>query len=649
MDIQKIQNLDKRHFPQRPLEKNCLTLNLENPKKYPNDQIVSIYKNPRIKNMNALFFPLKTKEDINKIQKTNGYLINNFQTCRNYPQFTSKKTISPDHFPYPSLQLFSNKKITKSQSSALITEIGFTQNTTKPSEFKNSIASICKLQKEKIAEKRKINELSNSLWKIPQKTKKLNSILNSSGILKTNSLLKNSFLNNGVLQNSKSASLPNKAFKSTRIIESKITEKSQNAKKSNKAISLRDSTTKTALVQQSNPTSIKTAKLLLKSVLNQLKTTNTLNLKTKLLQHKINSHTLSTGPLLSPTSLQVSIKSKQYYLNDLNESFRNETGNYFNDLFRSHFCKSLSALESMKDLNDSRYKLRMTPISLDSMQGITRPSLAQNINIYLNYQLTARVTHCEPNFYKMSYEKLLAKKKLSCSFLLKREKNEEEKHEKSGGTSIGPAILRKDQVSKQSISSEKEGTSGPRRKTIFFDLDETLIHSCKGGIEKGEFSIIVKMPNKSEKLVWFNVRPFLTDLLNSLKDDFELVIFTASHYCYANPIIDEIDPQKLFKTRLFRDHCDLVDNGIFVKNLAIFKDRDLRDLIIVDNSLSSFAAQISNGVPIIPFIDNKWDDQFSKLKWFLLSLKTCEDVRVEIQNHFDWQKLREKYEPENFN
>jgi len=39
-----------------------------------------------------------------------------------------------------------------------------------------------------------------------------------------------------------------------------------------------------------------------------------------------------------------------------------------------------------------------------------------------------------------------------------------------------------------------------------------------------------------------------------------------------------------------------------VKDLRIIDDRALEDMVIVDNSILSFAAQLDNGVPICSFV-----------------------------------------------
>lgn len=50
-------------------------------------------------------------------------------------------------------------------------------------------------------------------------------------------------------------------------------------------------------------------------------------------------------------------------------------------------------------------------------------------------------------------------------------------------------------------------------------------------------------------------------------------------------------------------------------------------MIIVDNAVYSFGAQLSNGVPITPFKDDKEDREFLYLMNYLTLLKDHEDMR----------------------
>jgi len=55
-------------------------------------------------------------------------------------------------------------------------------------------------------------------------------------------------------------------------------------------------------------------------------------------------------------------------------------------------------------------------------------------------------------------------------------------------------------------------------------------------------------------------------------------------------------------------------------------NRKIEDLIIVDNACYSFGYQIDNGVPIIPYYDNKKDEELKKLLEYLKGL-VSKDVR----------------------
>jgi CTD small phosphatase-like protein 2 len=71
---------------------------------------------------------------------------------------------------------------------------------------------------------------------------------------------------------------------------------------------------------------------------------------------------------------------------------------------------------------------------------------------------------------------------------------------------------------------------------------------------------------------------------------FQVGVFTASHKSYADAILDFIDPEnKLFSFRLYRDSCLKTPDGYYVKDLRIFQDRALSDLVLIDNSVYSFA------------------------------------------------------------
>ena len=61
--------------------------------------------------------------------------------------------------------------------------------------------------------------------------------------------------------------------------------------------------------------------------------------------------------------------------------------------------------------------------------------------------------------------------------------------------------------------------------------------------------------------------------------------------------------------------------------------------MIVDNSVYSFAYQIDNGIPIIPFYHEQSDEEMLHLVFYLNCLATCQDVRVQNREGFELYKL----------
>lgn len=75
------------------------------------------------------------------------------------------------------------------------------------------------------------------------------------------------------------------------------------------------------------------------------------------------------------------------------------------------------------------------------------------------------------------------------------------------------------------------------------------------------------------------------------------------------------------------------------------KNRDLKDVVLIDNAAYSYAHQISNGVPIIPFNDSKSDREFLELTDFLLSILDVEDVRPYLTKFFKFREIQKYSDP----
>jgi CTD small phosphatase-like protein 2 len=79
--------------------------------------------------------------------------------------------------------------------------------------------------------------------------------------------------------------------------------------------------------------------------------------------------------------------------------------------------------------------------------------------------------------------------------------------------------------------------------------------------------------------------------------------------------------------RIYRDNC-IAFNRIFIKDLRIITNRDLKNVFIVDNSVFSFGYQLRNGIPIIPYYDDPEDNELLKLIDYMKIVSTVDDVRT---------------------
>ena len=194
----------------------------------------------------------------------------------------------------------------------------------------------------------------------------------------------------------------------------------------------------------------------------------------------------------------------------------------------------------------------------------------------------------------------------------------------------------------------KQINEGLKRLAIF-DLDETLIHREVENLSDCDEIIEVKMPNKTVAKIGINIRPLLTESLMKIRESYILVLFTASQQIYADKVLQLIDPKnEFFVKRLYRDSCKIgnIDKEqIYIKDLDIFSGVPLEKTVIIDNSVLSFCRQLYNGIPILPYYDNKEDTELQDLVGYLDYLKNCEDVRVENKNIIG---LKNHHDPSDF-
>ena len=189
-----------------------------------------------------------------------------------------------------------------------------------------------------------------------------------------------------------------------------------------------------------------------------------------------------------------------------------------------------------------------------------------------------------------------------------------------------------------------------KTKIALFDLDETLVH-CTGDIkitkEKYQHVIQVTLPGKQTIQVGINIRPYWKQTLNLIKKKYYIVIYTASHHAYADAVLDFMDPKKkYFKYRLYRNNCALNDvegAQFYVKDLDIFTEHyNLKDIVIIDNSVLSFAYHLHNGIPIVPYYDEDKDGSLYVIGLYLMHISNEEDLREANKKYINLDSFLEE-------
>ena len=183
------------------------------------------------------------------------------------------------------------------------------------------------------------------------------------------------------------------------------------------------------------------------------------------------------------------------------------------------------------------------------------------------------------------------------------------------------------------------------KKTLVLDLDETLVHSQFMTFSTPSDVVIqIEIENEMHDINVM-IRPGVKEFLENMEKYYEIVIFTASVSKYADPLLDIIDKKGYCPYRLFREHCPLI-NTTFVKDLQRL-GRDLKDIVIVDNSPLSYSLHPKNGLPILTWFEDKSDRELFEIMPILEFLSNVPDVRefipkfVRLNNKINYGQANE--------
>ncbi|KAL3998471.1 dullard-like phosphatase domain protein [Acanthocheilonema viteae] len=170
------------------------------------------------------------------------------------------------------------------------------------------------------------------------------------------------------------------------------------------------------------------------------------------------------------------------------------------------------------------------------------------------------------------------------------------------------------------------------KKCLIIDLDETLVHSSFKPVKNPDFIIPVEIDNVIHQ-VYVLKRPYVDEFLERIGDKFECVLFTASLAKYADPVADFLDKRGVFRARLFRESC-VFHKGNYVKDLTRL-GRDLKKVIIVDNSPASYAFHPDNAIPVQTWFDDANDVELLDIIPVLEQLAGVDSIYTVLRNSND--------------
>ena len=180
------------------------------------------------------------------------------------------------------------------------------------------------------------------------------------------------------------------------------------------------------------------------------------------------------------------------------------------------------------------------------------------------------------------------------------------------------------------------GFGNGKKRLAIFDLDETLIHCELKDIDSAQKKIKIKMSASLEKTIGLNIRPNFEKSILKIKEKYHVIMFTASLQKYADAVMDEIDPTgSLFEYRLYRNNCTQikVDNQIYyIKDLRVLKNISLDDIVIIDNSVLSFAFHLDNGIPILPYYRGDDEIEMKSLVKLLDNLADVPQIKTKLRS-----------------
>ena len=198
------------------------------------------------------------------------------------------------------------------------------------------------------------------------------------------------------------------------------------------------------------------------------------------------------------------------------------------------------------------------------------------------------------------------------------------------------------------LSSRSKHSSN---KTLILDMDETLIHSVKSYLDYSKLNVTVDeartLTYRDNDFTFKNfkvfIRPHAIRLLKELSELYEIIVFTSAEQCYADSVLNFIDPEnKYISQRFYRETC-VLKNGKYIKDLRVFSNRKMNNIVILDNSITCFSNQLRNGVFVPSFYGQQDDNCLETVIDLLKGIAEVDNIPCELESILGLEKLYKEY------